>query len=146
MEHECRKGIDSIGVCIVFSCHDGAGNYVLAKRTEQCRDEHGTWEPGSGAVELGDSPIDTLTKEIQEEYGTTPISYEFMGYRDMHREHQGKKTHWIALDYRVLVDPSTVRNMEPHKHDEIGWFKLGEFPEPLHSQYPAYLEKYKGIL
>lgn len=146
MEHECRKGIDCIGITVVFSCHDGKGNYLLSKRTDQCRDEHGTWEPGSGGVELGDSVLDILKKEIAEEYGTEVLEHEFMGYRDMHREHQGQKTHWIALDYKVRIDPATVTNAEPHKHSEIGWFRLGKFPSPLHSQYPLYLEKYEGIL
>ena len=141
-----RKGIDYTGVTIVFMCHDGKGNYLLARRTVQCRDEHGRWEPGSGGLDLHDTVTDTLLKEIKEEYGTEPLSYEFLGYSDLLREHEGQKTHWVAMNFRVLLDPVTVKNSEPHKHDEIGWFKLGEFPEPLHSQFPEFLEKYKEIL
>ncbi|KND50946.1 MAG: NUDIX hydrolase [Parcubacteria bacterium C7867-007] len=143
---ECRKGIDYTGISVAFSCHDGEGNYLLSKRTDQCRDEHGRWESGSGAVDLGEDVIEALIKEISEEYGTKPISYEFIGFRDLHREHNGEQTHWLAIDFKVLIDPATVINAEPHKHDEIGWFKLGAFPEPLHSQHPAYLKKYEEIL
>ncbi|HWU24216.1 MAG TPA: NUDIX domain-containing protein [Candidatus Paceibacterota bacterium] len=137
-----KKGVDCIGNTVVFACHDGRGNYVLSKRSVNCRDEHGTWDPGGGGIELNDTVIDTLKKEIAEEYCTDVLEYEFLGYRDVHREHNGEKTHWIALDFKVLVDREKVRNGEPHKLEEIGWFTRDTFPEPLHSQFPYFLEKY----
>jgi len=39
-----------------------------------------------------------------------------------------------------------VANGEPHKFDEIGWFKLDNPPSPLHSQLPSALKKYQHIL
>jgi len=143
---ELKKGVDYIGNCVVFTCHDGQGNYLLAKRGPNCRDEHGTWDCGGGGIDLNDSVIDTLKKEIREEFCTEVLDYEFLGYRDVHREHEGIRTHWIALDFKVRVDRKAVKNGEPHKMEEIGWFKLGEFPTPLHSQYPYFLEKYKEWL
>ncbi len=140
---ELRKGVDYIGNTVVFMCHDGEGNYLLAKRSPQCRDEHGTWDPGGGGIEFGDTVEETLRKEISEEYCTDVLDYEFLGFRSVHREHEGAPTHWIALDFKVLVDRSKVKNGEPHKLEEIGWFTLGEFPDPPHSQFPYFLEKYK---
>ena len=143
---ELKKGVDHTGVTIVFACHDGNGNYLHAKRGVNCRDEQGTWDPGGGGLELHDTVEETLRKEIREEYCTDVLEYEFMGYRDVHREKDGVKTHWIALDFRVLVDRSQVQNGEPHKMDEVAWFRLDELPSPLHSQYPLFLEKYKEML
>lgn len=130
-------------VTVVFICHDGEGNYLLAKRSNKTRDEHGTWDPGGGAIEFGQTIEETLQKEILEEYGTSVLAFEFLGFRDVRREQNGVKTHWIALDFKVLVDRSAVHNAEPHKHDAIGWFRLEEFPDPPHSQFPYFLEKYK---
>jgi 8-oxo-dGTP pyrophosphatase MutT (NUDIX family) len=141
-----KKGEDFTGVSIVFTCHDGKGNYLLAKRGTNCRDEHGTWDPGGGGLEFGDSVEATLRKEIAEEYGADVLAYEFLGFRDVHREQNGRKTHWVALDFKVLVDPAKVKNGEPHKLDEIGWFRLDTLPAPLHSQYPKFLELYKDRL
>lgn len=141
-----KIGVDYIGNTVTFVCHDGQGNYLLSKRGVNCRDEHGTWDPGGGGVEVHDTVIDTLKKEITEEYCTDILEYEFMGYRDVHRDNNGIKTHWIALDFKVLVNREKVRNGEPHKLDEIGWFKLNELPQPLHSQFPFALEKYKDKL
>lgn len=141
-----RKGIDYIGVTVGFLCHDGEGNYLLQKRSVNCRDEHGTWDGGGGSVELHDTVENTLRKEIREELCAEVLEYEFLGYRDAHREHGGDKTHWISLDFKVRLDRNEVRNGEPHKFDEIRWFKLDEFPTPLHSQLPASLEQYRDRL
>jgi len=137
-----RKGIDCIGVTVTYLCHDGVGSYLLQKRSENCRDEHGTWDGGGGAVELHDTVENTLRKEIREELCTDVLDYEFLGYRDVHREHRGEKTHWIAIDFKVLVDREKVQNGEPHKFDEIAWFRLDALPSPLHSQLPNALRLY----
>ncbi len=141
-----KKGEDFTGITIVYLCHDGEGNFLLQKRGNQARDEHGCWDCGGGGLEHHDTVENTLKKEIFEEYGTDILEKEFLGYRDVHRENDGKKTHWIALDFKVKVDRSKAKNGEPHKFDEIGWFKLSNFPTPLHSQLPAALEKYKDQL
>lgn len=146
MNTQLKKGEDYIGNCVVFFCHDGSGKFLMSKRNANCRDEHGTWDPGGGGIEFGQSVEDAIRTEIREEYCTDVLGIEFLGYRDVHREHHGKKTHWVALDFKVLVDSSKVENGEPHKLDEIGWFTLDQLPESLHSQFPYFLEKYKDRL
>lgn len=42
------KGVDYIGVCVVYFCHDGKGEFVMAKRSSNARDEHGRWDIGGG--------------------------------------------------------------------------------------------------
>ncbi len=141
-----KKGEDYTGVTVVYTCHDGQGNFLLSKRGVNCRDEHGTWDPGGGGVEFGETLEQTLRKELMEEYCVEPISFEFLGFREVHRTHSEKPTHWIAFDFKVLVDPAQAKNGEPHKMDEIGWFRLDALPTPLHSQYPFFLEKYRDKL
>lgn len=141
-----KKGVDYTGVTVVFLCHDGEGNVLLNKRSENCRDEHGRWDPGGGGVEFGTPIEETLRNEIMEEYCTDVLDVKFVGFRDMHRTHEGKRTHWIALDFFVKVDRSKVKNGEPHKFDDLGWFTLDSLPEPMHSQWPEFLENYKKML
>ncbi len=143
---DMKKGLDYTGVSIVYFCHDGQGNFLMSKRTEQCRDEHGTWDQGGGALEFGDNVIDTLKKEIKEEYCTDVLEYEFLGYRDVHREQGGQKTHWVALDFKVLIDRSKVKNGEPHKFEKLAWYTLDNLPSPLHSQLPNFLALHKDKL
>ena len=54
--------------------------------------------------------------------------------------------HWIALDFKALVDKDEAKNGEPHKFDTVEWFKIDNLPSPLFSQLPHFLEKYKSKL
>ena len=140
-----KKGIDHIGTTVVFFCHDGKGNFILSKRSKNSRDEYGTWDPGGGAIEFDEPVMDALKREVKEEYCTDIIESEFLGFRDIHRtDEMGNKTHWIGLDFKVLVDREKVKNGVPDKHDEIGWFNVSHLPNPLHSQFPLFIKKYKG--
>lgn len=141
-----KKGIDHIGNTIIFICHDGEGNYLMHKRSQNARDEKGCWDFGGGAIDLHDTVLDTLKKEIEEEYCTNILNYEFLGYRDVHRVNNDIKTHWISLDFLVEIDKTKVKIGEPHKFDDIGWFKIDELPNPLHSQLLYTVEKYRNKL
>ena len=87
-----QKGVDYIGNGVVYFCHDGEGHVLLAKRSKNARDEQGRWDIGGGGIEFNDTVINTLKKEIAEEYGTDVLDYEFLGYRDVHREHNNQET------------------------------------------------------
>jgi len=141
-----KKGIDFVGVCITFICHDGKGNFAMQLRGEKCRDEQGTWDVGGGGLELHDTVEYTLAKEIREEYCADCLDIQFLGCRDMHRIDKGTKTHWVAIDHLVLVDPKKVKNGEPHKFDDVQWFSLDTLPERIHSGAKAMLERYKDLL
>ena len=141
-----KKGVDHTGITIVYFCHDGNGNFVMSKRGNHARDEQGRWDIGGGGLEFLDTVENTIRKEIAEEYCTDVIDFEFLGYRDVHREHDGYPTHWIALDFKVLVDPAKVRNGEPHKFDAVEWFTLQTVPENIHSQLPKFLDAYADKL
>lgn len=99
-----------------------------------------------GRLEKGTSVEETLRKEVKEEYGAPIIDFEFLGFRDVHREIHGKKTHWITLDFSVLVDSESVRNAEPQKMDAVEWFTFDRLPEPRHSQFKYFMQKYKNVL
>jgi ADP-ribose pyrophosphatase YjhB (NUDIX family) len=144
--YDKKKGVDFTGVSIVFCCHDGKGNILMNKRSQNCRDEQGRWDIGGGSLEFGHNVEDTLKREIKEEYCTDVLGFEFLGFRDIHRDNNGTKTHWIGLDFKVHVDRNKAAIGEPHKQDEIGWFTPDKLPTPVHSQFPKFLEKYKNRL
>lgn len=97
-----RKGFEYPGISVSYFCHDGQGNFVMAKRGVNCRDEHGTWDPGGGGLEFGDTVENTLRKEIKEEYCTDILKFEFLGYRDAHRVHNGEKIIGLPLISKFL--------------------------------------------
>ncbi len=119
----------------------------MAKRGQNARDEQGRWEIGAGGLKWGVPVIENVKREIKEEYNATAKQIEFLGYRDMHRQlNDGTRTHWIGLDFAVLIDPKGVKNNEPEILDAVGWFSLDTLPSPGHSQTEFYLKKYKDEL
>lgn len=146
MKKELKKGTDFTGITIVYFCHDGNGNFIMGKRSENARDELGRWDIGGGALEFGDTVEETLKKEIKEEYGTVVLSSEFLGFRDVHRDSEGHSNHWIALDFKVLIDPKKVKNGEPHKFEAVKLVTFETMPDPIHSQLPTFLKLYKSKL
>ncbi len=141
-----KKGFDFVGVGVCFFCHDGNGRVLMNKRSQNCRDEQGRWDFGGGGVEFGESIIDAVHRELSEEYSATVLASEFLGYRDVFREQDGKKTHWVAFDFKMHIDPTTVKNAEPHYHDAIERFPFNAMPQPVHSQIPRWLDLYKHKL
>ena len=141
-----QKGIDYVGITVSYMCHDGHGNFVMNKRGINCRDEHGCWDFGGGGLDFGDSVEKTLLKEIKEEYCADSHNYKFLGYSDMFRKMKGVDTHWLKLTFLVEVDRLKVKNGEPNKFDDIGWFRLNNLPKPLHSCIPSQLEQFKDQL
>lgn len=115
-----NQGLDHIGVSIVFCCHDGDGRFILAKRSDKCRDEMSRWDVGSGVLHHGETVENALRREVKEEYCTDSKEIISLGYRDVRRhDHNGQQTHWIGLDHLVLVDSSQVAIGESEKIDAL---------------------------
>jgi 8-oxo-dGTP diphosphatase len=128
-------GLDYVGVTTPFYCHDGKGNILMHKRTTECRDEHGRWDTGSGKLEFNLSLEENVLQEVLEEYGCKGVIEGKLPAHDIFRELNGAKTHWIAVPFFVRVNPSEVKNGEPHKIAELGWFPINKLPEPLHTGF-----------
>jgi ADP-ribose pyrophosphatase YjhB (NUDIX family) len=139
-EYDLKKGVDFIGVTMVFYCHDGEGNIPLHKRSANCRDEHGRWDCGGGSMEFGEISFEAaVSREIEEEYGVTPRKIRQHAVENVIREHNGTKTHWVAVIFSAEVDRDKVIMGEPEKMDELGWFSPENLPEPLHSALRSHL-------
>lgn len=118
----------------------------MAKRSKKARDENGRWDTGGGGLDFDISVEETLRKEIKEEYCTDVLEQEFLGFRDVFRTHKGHQTHWVTLDFKILVDAKKVKIGEPELFTDLQWFRLDKLPNDLHSQLPAFIEKYKDKL
>jgi len=146
-----KPGIDYIGISTPFYCHDGKGNFLLHKRSKNCRDEIGHWDAGSGQLDFGLTPEENVLKEVREEYGCEGEIQERLPAHSILRIHNGIKTHWLAIPFFIRVNQKNVKNNEPEKIDEIGWFTLDNLPKPLHigfsftfNHYVEYFQKYKN--
>lgn len=138
-----QKGFDYIGVTCVFWCHDENNRILMHRRSKNCRDEQGRWDCGGGSMEFGETFEETVRREVAEEYGVEPVEIKYITTANVLRTHDGRKTHWIKNLHWVLVDPTRVKNNDPEKIDEIGWFSIEDLPSPLHSQIDIEVELIK---
>lgn len=141
-----RRGIDFIGVTVVFYCHDGKGKLLLSKRSNKCRDEQGRWDVGGGSMEHGETFEEAVYREIKEEYCSDVKNLQFATVKNVIREVNGLTTHWVALLFVTQLDPAQVANGDPEKIDELGWFDLDNLPSPLHSKLSEHLASVKDLL
>jgi 8-oxo-dGTP diphosphatase len=131
---DAKRGVDFIGVTVPFVVHDGKGNFLLQKRSQNCRDEQGTWDVGGGSMEFGEEWEEAVRREVMEELGVDPQEVKFLKAYNALRDNKGISTHWIALVHAVRVNSGQAKINDAEKIDEIGWFTLANLPSPLHSK------------
>lgn len=142
-----HKGVSFVGVTTCFLMYTDEGEFFMAKRSKNARDEHGCWEIQGGGLKWGSTAEDNIVREMMEESGVKAQKIDFMGYRDVFRElPDGTPTHWLALDFAVLVDKDEVGINEPDMFDDSGWFTLDNQPSPLHSQHKKLMNKHREKL
>lgn len=140
-----KAGIDYPGVCVVFFCHDGNGNYLFQKRGKGARDQHGTWENGGGGIEHGETIEEALFREVREEYSCDCIAHEYIGVETYLSQEDEGMNHWITHLYLVKIERDKAQIGEPNKIDELAWFTLDNLPTPLHPGTAKDVEKYIKI-
>jgi len=138
-----HKGTSFVGITTCFVMYTKNGEFFMAKRSNNTRDEHGRWEIQGGGLKFGQTAEENAIREMKEESRATPLKVDFLGYRDVFRENKnGDKTHWLALDFAILVDKNEVKINEPDMFDDSGWFTLSKQPTPVHSQHKVLINKY----
>lgn len=137
-----RAGFDTIGITTPLYCIDEDGYLAMHRRIGSSRDEHGRWDPGSGALEHGITLKENALREMREEYG---CDGEIVGKLPAHEiilERGGETSHWVIVGFFVRVTRADVHLTEPEKHADLRWCTLSDLPEPLHSGFSTTLERY----
>jgi ADP-ribose pyrophosphatase YjhB (NUDIX family) len=144
MSQNLKPGVDFIGISTPFYCNDGKGNFLLHKRSEKARDEHGRWDFGGGQLHLGEEVRLGVLREVKEEWGVDGEIQEQLEAHSIFRTQNGKRTHWLAIPFFVKVDIKKAAIMEPEKFSEMGIFSLKNLPNPLHTGAKYTMQHYSG--
>lgn len=99
----------------------------------------GEWGTGGGHLEFGETPEEGVKREIREEYGIEIKNIKFLGVCNIMK--YGK--HYVDIGFTVEIKSGEPKIMEPDRFDEIGWFDLGNLPEPLFEAVKLYIDSYK---
>jgi len=137
-----KQGIDYIGIGIGALIFDSAGQLFLAKRSQNCRNERGSWETPGGSIKFGEKLVDALQREMKEEYGIDLKEIRIYSVDDhiLPEEEQ----HWVAISCVAKIQKEQKPSiMEPDKCDDIGFFELENLPNPLSKITMIALEKFK---
>ncbi|MGA9283946.1 MAG: NUDIX hydrolase [Solirubrobacteraceae bacterium] len=113
----------SYSVAALCVTRSADGRWLAGKRAAWLASWAGRWALGAGgAVDLGESPADTLVRELREEWSVSPerVRGEALVLLP-HRLVMFVGQAWLAEDAEVIPD---------HEHDEYAWWpaEIDEWP------------------
>jgi 8-oxo-dGTP diphosphatase len=117
-----------------------ADQILLCHRAPSRRWYPNVWDFPGGHIEPGETPEAALRREVAEELGATLTGVD--GAPVIHQRRLQTSldlTVWTSRHWR-----GPVENLQPHEHDQIGWFTAPDLPA-LRFADPSYLPLLRGI-
>jgi 8-oxo-dGTP diphosphatase len=109
-------------IAVYGVCRDGDGRILLA-RASPAITLQGRWFLPGGGVDHGESPPDTLRREMREESGLTVTVGPLLDVlSDVRTIPDGTKLHTVRIIYRVASWSGTLRPEVNGTTDAVGWF------------------------
>jgi 8-oxo-dGTP diphosphatase len=127
MKQKLKAGKDYIGVgggVLIFNKNK---EILLMKRGKNSKNDVGYWAKPGGSIEFGETAVAMIKREIKEEIN---IELDIWGELP-HTDHIVKKEgqYWMAINFLANYKKGKIKNMEPHKCDELKWFSLKKMPK-----------------
>ena len=120
-------GDASCSVAAMCLTRDSEGRWLAGRRAEWLASWAGRWALGAGgAVDVGESPVHTLTRELREEWSVEPDRLRVEALvRLPHDLVMFVGTAWLAPGAEVTPD---------HEHDAHAWWPpdVADWPEEAH--------------
>ncbi|MGB4942914.1 MAG: NUDIX domain-containing protein [Candidatus Moraniibacteriota bacterium] len=105
-------------------------NKVLFARRQDSGYCDGQWGLPAGHIEAGESFVSGLMREMREELGVGLIPENI---RLVHVNHRKAEDASERVNAFFLIEKwsGEVKNREPEKTSELGWYSLEDLPEPI---------------
>ncbi len=138
-----------IGHAPIFCPGSGAIIYQNGKVLLQKRADNGKWSIHGGAVELGKTYLQALTRELKEEINIKPINPQLMGI------YTGKNFYFEYPNEDKIYDSLCVFLVEEYDGDlqkdnsevtDLRWFDLENLLEQLDREDGLILQDFKKFL
>lgn len=138
-----------IGHAPIFCPGSGAIIYKQGKVLLQKRQDNGKWSIHGGAVELGETYLQALDRELKEEINVKPINPKLVGI------YTGKNFYFEYPNGDKIYDSLCVFLVEEYEGDlqkdnrevaDLQWFDLENLPEQLDNEDGLILQDFKKFL
>ena len=133
-----------VGALLVrgLAVRDDGPRILLGKRAAGRTSYPGVWDLLGGHSEPGETPEQTLLRELAEEVGVTTTAWRSLG--EVRAETATDGPLLLHL-FAVTGWLGTPRNLLPEEHDEVGWFTMDGACR-LALAHPAYPELFRRLL
>jgi 8-oxo-dGTP diphosphatase len=122
-------------IAVYGVCRDGDGRLLLARASSTITLQ-GRWFLPGGGVQHGESPPQSLRREIEEESGLTVELGPLLDVlSDVRTLPDGTSLHTVRLVYRVDSWTGTLRPESDGTTDAVGWFTAAEVAEMPLARY-----------
>jgi 8-oxo-dGTP diphosphatase len=113
-------------MCVV---RDHEGRWLAGRRAPWLASWPGRWALGAGgAVDLGESPVETLTRELHEEWSVTP--------ERVRAEALVRLPHQLVMFVGMAWLPAGAEVEPDHEHDEYAWWPADVAAWPQEASEP----------
>lgn len=129
MTRSAVPGRDYIGVGGGAIIVNDRNEVLLVRRASNAIIDAGMWSRPGGKIEIGETAINGVEREVFEETNIRVRVTQNLGYTETIAP--GNSQHWIALSFAARYISGEVKNLEPDKHDEVRWFPLTDLPPNL---------------
>jgi 8-oxo-dGTP diphosphatase len=106
------------------------GRVLLVHRRPDKRANPDVWDLPGGLIEAGESELEALARELDEELGVqiaTGAASHLCRLTTGPVEELALVSAWLVPDWQ-----GSPANEAPDEHDDIGWFSLQDLPPPPH--------------
>lgn len=130
----------------VIGCLRKDDMWYLVRQASDRQDAGQLVNPVGGHVQAGETDIDALLRECEEEIGTRNVTFAEIGRARFHRQVIGRDENHLFIVYEIFTDDPITLNHESesiHAFDELSLkLHLIERPENFGDAYYFVLEKF----
>jgi 8-oxo-dGTP diphosphatase len=114
-------------------------NEILLLKRKNTGFEDGKWSVVAGRIDGEEEVISASIREAKEEAGIViePNEIEVVGV--MHRKNISSE--WIDFYLKVKKWKGNITNTEPHKCEELRWFRINDLPDNMIPYIRSAIEK-----
>lgn len=111
------------------------------KRSINSKNQAWYWWLPWGAVDFWETFEEATIRETREEINVDIKINKLIGLTDHIIKEESQ--HWVSPTYLAKIVSWELKNLEPHKCDELKWFNIDDLPEKMTQPARWSIEKYK---